>query len=142
MWRCRRKPTWVFSLIKQKHLHLVDICDLVDGSSILQTNFSTLTTDSFVSFPYHKPVSDWLLVSNAFHAATLLCPANRLTVSQPVTAWEAGNTESKEASCFISWTGTNLGAVFVPDINHVSLISFEMKQLRVQEHPYLYKELF
>ena len=40
---------------------------------------------------------------------------------------------------FISWTGTNFGAVFVPDINHISFTSFEIKQLRVQEHPYVFK---
>ena len=69
-----------------------------------------------------------MLFSNAFHAVTLPCPANERTVSQPVIAWEAGYTESRAASHLISWTGTNLGAVFVPDINHIFLISFEMKQ--------------
>ena len=29
-----------FPLIKQKHSHLVNICDPVDGSSIFQTNVS------------------------------------------------------------------------------------------------------
>ena len=28
----------------------------------------------------------------------------------------------------ISWTGTNLGVVFIPDKSHISVISFEMKQ--------------
>ena len=111
---CGRKPTWVFSLIKQKHSHLVNICDPVDGSSILQTNFSTLTTDLSVSCPCHKPVGDWLLVANAFHAAALPCPANRLTVPQPVTAWEAGNTESKEASYFIFMDWHKLGSRLHP----------------------------
>ena len=39
-----------FSLIKQKHSHLVNICDPIDGSSILQTIVS------FVSCPYPKYV--------------------------------------------------------------------------------------
>ena len=78
------------------------------------------------------------LVLKCFSCCHLPFPANRLTISQPATAWEAGNTKVRKHP--ISWTGTNLGAVFIPDINHISLISFEMKQLRVQEHPYLYKQ--
>ena len=38
------------------------------------------------------------------HAVTLPYLANGLTVSQPVTAWEAGNAESKAAPHFISRT--------------------------------------
>ena len=65
-----------FPLLNKKHSHLVNICDLFDGSSILQTNFSTLSTDSFVSCPHPKPANDRLLFSNAFHAVTLPCPVN------------------------------------------------------------------
>ena len=59
---------------------------------ILQTNISTLLIVSSVSSPQPKLVSSWLYCLNAFHAVTLPCLANGLTVSQPVTAWKAGTS--------------------------------------------------
>ena len=46
----------------------------VNGSYILQTNFSTML--SAVSSPQPNLVSSWLVCFNAFHAVTLPCPAN------------------------------------------------------------------
>ena len=40
--------------------------------------------------------------------------ANGLTVSQPVTTWDAGNTESKEASHFIIIDWHKLGSRLRP----------------------------
>ena len=86
---------------------------------------------------FHLLVAHIVNLSVAACAVTLPCPANGLTVSQPVTAWEAGNAESMAAPHFIAWPiilaafkgkNLNLGAVFVTYINHISLISFEMKQ--------------
>ena len=56
------------------------------------------------------------------------CHAQRMNVLYHSQLSQVGYTESKAAPNFISWTCTNLGAVFVPDINHIFLISFEMKQ--------------
>ena len=60
---------------------------------------------SSVSSPQPKLVSSWLFCINALHAVTLPCPANCLTVSQPVTAWKAGNVESLGNWC-LKWRST------------------------------------
>ena len=80
---------------------MVNICYPVDGSSILQTIFSTLSTDSFVSCSYPKPVSSRVLLSNAFHAVTLPCPANGLTV--PPHGKQAKQKVRKHPIYFMDW---------------------------------------
>ena len=50
-----------FPLLNKKHSHLVNICDPIDGSSILQTAVS------FVSCPYPKPVGNCFLLGYMIH---------------------------------------------------------------------------
>ena len=56
----------------------------VNGSYILQTNSQS---------PVAQHSLNWS-AAGCFHAVTLPCPANWLTVSQPVTTWKADNVES------------------------------------------------
>ena len=56
----------------------------------------------WVSSPQPIPVSSWLFGLHSFHPVTLPCPANWLTVSQPVTVWKTGNVESLGSWC-VKW---------------------------------------